>query len=147
VSPVQPAPERSLKTFTSTQKLRLLGEIVTTFVVVRWRMRAEPNVAALLADLRGGLVETLPPESVEVIWFGRRMGAIVRRVVGHLPGDTRCLVRSTVLVTLLARRGIATTLIIGVRSAPTFGAHAWVELAGNPLLEPIEPGGRRLTEF
>jgi hypothetical protein len=146
MSPVTPREDRVLDTFTAIEKLRLVAEIVVSFARVRRRMRGEANVAALVATVRRG-VPRQPPDAGEAIWLGRRMGAIVSRVAGHVPGDTRCLARSLVLVDLLARRGVGTTLVIGVRAAPAFGAHAWVELGGNPLLEPIEEGGSRLTEL
>jgi hypothetical protein len=48
---------------------------------------------------------------------------------------------------MLARRQVDTKLIIGVRAAPSFGAHAWIEHQGRPLLEPIEPDGQRMVEL
>jgi hypothetical protein len=64
-----------------------------------------------------------------------------------LPGDTRCLVRSLVLTRLLARRGIACTLVIGARTAPTFLAHAWVEHGGHAVLDPGDGSFPRLAEI
>jgi hypothetical protein len=57
------------------------------------------------------------------------------------------LTRSLVLTRLLARRGIPSTLVIGVRSQPSFVAHAWVEYRGSALL-PAERGTfQRLVEL
>ena len=58
----------------------------------------------------------------------------VARTLRLLPTDSRCLMRSLVLSALLARRGIDSSLVIGVRTAEAFGAHAWVEHEGRPLL-------------
>jgi Transglutaminase-like superfamily len=53
--------------------------------------------------------------------------------------------RSLVLVSLLARRSLPATLVIGVLPGERFAAHAWVELSGRPLL----PAGdyERLVEL
>ena len=79
--------------------------------------------------------------------IGIKLGRIVGKTLGALPADSRCLVRSLVLTSLLARRGISSTLIIGVRSEPKFEAHAWVECAGAPLLSPGDNPYERLVEF
>jgi hypothetical protein len=43
-------------------------------------------------------------------------------------------VTALVLTRMLARRGIATTFVLGVRAQPQFAAHAWIELGGVALL-------------
>jgi hypothetical protein len=48
---------------------------------------------------------------------------------------------------LLARRGVAATLVIGVRPGAEFAAHAWVEREGRPLLPGGEPEYKRITEL
>ena len=48
----------------------------------------------------------------------------------------RCLTRSLVLQWLLARRGVPTTLRIGVRKeSGNLSAHAWIERNGRPVGE------------
>jgi hypothetical protein len=42
--------------------------------------------------------------------------------------------QAMVLTSLLARRGIDNSLVIGVRPGDHFGAHAWVEVDGKPVL-------------
>jgi hypothetical protein len=64
-----------------------------------------------------------------------------------MPGDTRCLARSLVLTRLLAQRGIPAKLVIGVRAAPDFLAHAWVEYDGVPVLSPGDGSFSRLVEL
>jgi hypothetical protein len=78
---------------------------------------------------------------------GRRLGYAVVRTLRLLPTDSRCLMRSLVLTRLLARRGIAGTLVIGVRTGERFEAHAWVEHSGTPLLDPGDATFRRLVEL
>jgi hypothetical protein len=64
-----------------------------------------------------------------------------------MPGDTRCLARSLVLTRLLAQRRIPAKLVIGVRAAPDFLAHAWVEYDGTPVLSPGDGSFSRLVEL
>ncbi|MGH7481739.1 MAG: lasso peptide biosynthesis B2 protein, partial [Longimicrobiales bacterium] len=68
----------------------------------------------------------------------RRLGKVVGKTLGVLPTDSRCLIRSLVLVRLLTRRSIPSTLVIGVRKNSGFEAHAWVEHDGEPILPPGE---------
>jgi hypothetical protein len=66
------------------------------------------------------------------------LGRAVARVLGHAPRRSRCLVQSLVLTRMLARRGIESSLVIGVTpGGADFAAHAWVEAAGVPLLPPL----------
>lgn len=55
--------------------------------------------------------------------------------------------QSLVLMRLLARRDRPATLVIGVSSAGTFTAHAWVERDGVPLLPAGEDEFGRLAEL
>ena len=55
--------------------------------------------------------------------------------------------RSLVLTEMLARRGIYAKVVIGVRPDPSFGAHAWVEVDGQPLLPTEEATYHRLVEI
>jgi hypothetical protein len=77
----------------------------------------------------------------------RRLGRATVRTLHFLPGDTRCLRRSLVVVRLLARRGIEARLVIGARTAPDFLAHAWVEHGGEPVLSPLDGSFGRLVEL
>jgi len=138
--------EDPLRDFTVFEKAALSAEIALAYAQVRWLMRR--------GDLRGALarVRHVPAPGSDArggseLTFAGRLGSIVDSRLRHLPGDTRCLARSLVLLKLLARRGLTGTLIIGVRAAPAFGAHAWVELDGRSLLQPIEASGARLVEL
>ena len=78
---------------------------------------------------------------------GARLGSVVGRVLGPLPVESRCLMRSLVLTQLLARRDIPSRLVIGVRPGAAFGAHAWVELDGTPVLPPGGDEFSRLVDL
>jgi hypothetical protein len=79
--------------------------------------------------------------------LGQRLGQAVARTMRYLPGDTRCLTQSLVLIRMLARRGLGGTLVIGVTPDGGFSAHAWVELSGVALLPPREDVFSRLAEL
>jgi hypothetical protein len=53
--------------------------------------------------------------------------------------------QALVLSALLARRGIGSELVIGVRPGPSFAAHAWVELEGRILPAGTDVDYRRLA--
>jgi len=68
------------------------------------------------------------------------------RLLSVLPTDSRCLIRSLVLLALLERRGAGATLVVGVRTEPQFAAHAWVECQGEALL-PMTDGDDRFERL
>jgi hypothetical protein len=132
--------------FTPRQKIALAREITASYVRARrWLLRRRIEDAVAEARLRDGPRDRDlgPEEAWQLAW---RLGRVVERGLDHLPGDTRCLTRSLVLVQLLARRGIASTLVIGVKADP-FRAHAWVEHDGKALLNPSDFCAGRLTEI
>jgi hypothetical protein len=128
------------------ERRRLAREIVASYLLVRHALRRQP-IAVVLARLRDSeTIAAEPPGEPDLI-ASRRLGAAVGRLLALLPGDTRCLVRSLVLVRLLARRGIPAKLIIGTRSTPEFLAHAWVEVAGEPVIPSGDGSFGRLVEL
>ncbi len=132
-------------------KLRLGAEVLATNCAVRWWMRGQ-RIEDLVAKLREGQgrgPSPLPgdPSNEAAQRLGAlRLGRAVSRTVRLLPTDSRCLVRSLVLMRLLGRRGVPSSLVIGVVSEPQFAAHAWVEHGGAPLLSP-GTGFERLVEI
>jgi hypothetical protein len=66
----------------------------------------------------------------------RRTAWLVSIAANRQPFPARCLARSLALTRLLARRGIATELKIGVRKQDQFEAHAWVEWRGQIVNDP-----------
>ena len=70
-----------------------------------------------------------PPDPM----IARRVGAAVRAAARRLPGST-CLVEAVAAEAMLKRRGVPSTLHIGVRApsdATPLDAHAWLECAGS----------------
>lgn len=97
----------------------------------------------VVACLRAGRAEAEPlPRLTRV-----QLGGAVTRVLSLLPTDSRCLVRSLVLLALLERRGVGSTLVIGVGVEPEFVAHAWIECDGEALLPSGGGTYARLTEI
>jgi hypothetical protein len=129
--------------FTVGERIRLSAEIAVSYARIRLLLLRGNDMRNAVAAVRA----RMRPSTGESGSFPGRLGAIVDGNLRRLPGDTRCLTRSLVLLSMLARRGIGGTLVIGVRAAPSFGAHAWIELDGRALLQPIEPTGQRLVEL
>lgn len=126
------------------RKAALALEIVLAYVQARWllhRRDVKATLAALRPRTEGGA------QDVEAIPAGLRLGHATARTLSALPADSRCLMRSLVLSRLLDRRGIPSALVIGVRPGDTFGAHAWVEIAGRPVLPSGDDAFPRLVEL
>jgi hypothetical protein len=110
----------------------LVLEILTTYVAM-WRVMKLSDVVQMAARAR----EVVPRRSVgnpQEHLVARRLGKVVGKTLGVLPTDSRCLIRSLVLIRVLANRSIPSTLVIGVRKRPEFEAHAWVEHDGASIL-------------
>jgi hypothetical protein len=112
-------------------RFRIGREIVLTYIEVRRLMRRE-DIASVVATLRAGANDAFDPVTARRL--GRRLRRPVRRTLDPLPWDSRCLMRSLVLLRMLARRGVVCQLVIGVRPGDVFEAHAWIEHDGRPLL-------------
>lgn len=131
---------------------RLAAEIVRAYLLVRRTLRRAPieSVLATLRESAGGVTATAAAADTSArgtLAEARRLGHAVSRLLTLLPGDTRCLVRSLVLIHMLAHRGVRAELVIGARSAPEFLAHAWVEHGGEPVLSPGDGSFGRLIEL
>ncbi|MGI8801073.1 MAG: lasso peptide biosynthesis B2 protein [Solirubrobacteraceae bacterium] len=128
-------------------RVGLAGEIVVTYLRITRKVR-RTTVSAVLRDVRDASLERAAPACAAEADAARLARGTVR-VLRRLPGDTRCLSRSLVLSALLARRGVASRVVIAVRGAGAddFGAHAWVEIDGQVLLAPGAPGDARLVEL
>jgi hypothetical protein len=126
-------------------RIRLAIEILAAYGQARRALRRAP-ISTVVAALRSRSPATATPAAhshAEAIRLGRAVG----RLLNHVPGDTRCLARSLVLTRLLARRGVEAKLVIGARTTPAFLAHAWVEHAGKPVLDPGDGSFGRLVEL
>jgi hypothetical protein len=122
------------------RKIGLAFEILRAYVRVRRELRHATLPEALNGLRAPGSGTASPAETA-------RLARAVRRTLRLLPTDTRCLSQSLVLTALLARRNVPSTLVIGVSPGESFGAHAWVEHQGVPLLPPYEAEFQRLTEL
>jgi hypothetical protein len=108
-------------------EVRLGAEIAWTTLRVR-RLVHRNDLPTALDRCRAAVPQPAPvPSRDEVV----RISRAVRRTVGLIPGDSRGLVASLVLIAVLARRGVDTSLAVG-RPRNGFGAHAWVEVRGLP---------------
>jgi hypothetical protein len=138
-----PSPPAALERFGSGEKIALILEILSDYVAM-WRVLRLSDVLQMAARAREVPTRKRVANPLEHL-VARRLGKVVGKTLGVLPTDSRCLIRSLVLVRLLARRSIASTLVIGVRKASEFAAHAWVEHDGEAILPPGEY--TRLTEL
>jgi hypothetical protein len=127
------------------ERARLAGEILLAWARARRAMRtmAIEQAVARLRTRAIGAGGAEPPDRLEA----HRLARAVLITLGPLPGDTRCLARSLALTRVLSRRAIPSTLVIGARTEPGFLAHAWIEHAGQPLLDPGEGEFQRLVEL
>jgi hypothetical protein len=127
-------------------KARLGIEIVADYARVMWLLRRDPLPAAIAA-LRARPSTAPAPSGADAVGDGGRLGRAVVRALAPLPRGTRCLTQSLVLMSLLARRGVAASLVIAVQpnAAPSVDAHAWLEVEGSPLLAPALGYGRLVT--
>jgi hypothetical protein len=126
------------------EKLRLGIEALVLYGRVRLLMRGGTALPDLVAALRNPrrLVGSPSGDQLTDNIAAVRFGRAVTKALRPLPADTRCLMRSLVLVAVLARRGMDCTLVIGVMPGEKFAAHAWVERDGQTVLgahsEPFE---------
>jgi hypothetical protein len=134
-------------TLSTIAKATLAVEIVGDYVRVR-RLLSRTDLRHSLQTLRECHSVSLARDADEAKISGYRLGWAVQRTLRWIPGDTRCIVQSLVLTSLLARRGISSTMVIGVRTGDRFAAHAWIEHAGEAMLPAIPMGVAydRLTE-
>jgi hypothetical protein len=131
------------------QKMALASEILIVYVRVRRQMR-RGDIRDVVASIRTGPASrTAPVEAGSPNeWLtAARLANAVARTLRALPADTRCLSQSLVLLWLLSRRAISSTLVIGAHTRPEFEAHAWIEHRGRPLLTPAGFSDDRLVEI
>lgn len=115
-------------------KLRLAAEILGAYARVRWtlsRRQLPDAVEALRAHGRSSADPLVTPMPMANRY---RLADAVTRLLSVLPTDSRCLMRSLVLLVLLERRCIEARFIIGVKTDPAFAAHAWIEHENLALL-------------
>lgn len=126
--------------------VRLSAEILLLYRQVRRSLAESGDLLSQLPQLDGAHGLDATPEAVRdrAVRLGRAVGS----TLPLFPFGRRCLVRSLVLLRLLARDGIEATLVIGVgRDVEAFSAHAWVEHADTALLESGAGRFERLLEL
>jgi hypothetical protein len=115
-------------------RVRLACEITATYVTVR-RLLRRSTLPETVHELRLGTID-VEHRDPETLSLGRHLAWATVRTIALLPADSRCLMRALVLTHVLARRGLGSSFILSATPEPTFEAHAWVELGGEPLLAP-----------
>ena len=131
------------------QKVILASEIVFVFALVRLQMRRD-DIRDVVASIRTRpAIRSVSAEAgAPDVWLtATRLARAVTRTLGALPTDTRCLSQSLVLLWMLSRRAIPSTLVIAAHGSEQFEAHAWIEHAGRPLLSPCGFSDDRLVEI
>jgi hypothetical protein len=123
----------------------LLWRRARKFLALPWASRA-CLLEALLALMAARLAMALLPFRRIAAWLGHtgaespaevsptstdtatRVGWAVRAIAPWVPWDSRCLAQALAATWMLRRRGIPTTLYLGVRKEPgkDFSAHAWL---------------------
>ena len=114
-------------------RARVTLEILVAYVPLSRHLRAN-DLTRMVAEARAPDRPRRPVPESEHAALARRLGFMVEKVLARLPTDDRCLIRSLVLLRMLHDRGISAELVLGVRSQGAFGAHAWVEHEGEPVL-------------
>jgi hypothetical protein len=147
---VKPVTPLTLDKLPRGQRVRLVAEVLRVYTRVRWVMRvddAERAVRRLRLDARGPVrTPELEQDIDRQVLSAWRLAHATGKVLEHLPSDSRCLFRSLTLMCMLERRGISQTLVIAVQPRP-FGAHAWLEVDGRPILPEADRGYERLLEL
>ncbi len=118
---------------------RILGQAWVLFLLADLALRILPfkTLLALLQKLR-------KPEGSAVVGSSSvpRLIWLVDVAGRFVPVKATCLEHALVLSWILGRRGIATTLRIGVcRQDRGIQAHAWLEREGEVILGVPEPAG------
>ena len=116
------------------ERIRVATEIVAAYCAARWWLLrlTFPEAVAAARDVTPRT--PLQLSDLESRTIGIRLGNAVQKTLRVLPVDSRCLVTALVLTRMLARRGIDSSFVLGVRAKPRFAAHAWVERSGVALL-------------
>lgn len=117
------------------RQVLLTVEILAAYLPLARLVRSN-DVEAMVGSARRWRAAPALPEDVARA-TAIRLGRIVERLLRALPTDDRCLIRSLVVLRMLSERGIAARLVIGVRTDVGFGAHAWVEYEGWPVLPAV----------
>ena len=117
----------------------VLGQAWALFLLVDLGLRLLPFKRLLaiwrpLVAARAARRELAPARLPRLVWLVEVAGR-------HAPVDATCLKTALVLGLILGRRGVATSLRIGVsRREGTLVAHAWLEHAGAVIVGSPDAG-------
>ena len=141
---LEPVHVAAAATLGPVTRLRLVVEILGAYPRL-WRLVRSNDLVAMVAQARSappGRARVSPEETERV---ALRLGACVERVLAPLPTDSRCLIKSLIVLRMLTRRSIEARVVIGAQTDSGFAAHAWVEHGARAIL----PAGRftRLIEL
>jgi hypothetical protein len=112
-------------------------------VVLTWSTIAVRTLGSQRLMRLIGTVNDAPGPTLIVTGQGRRVGRIVERVASVLPWQPVCLPQAIAVRTMLRRRGVRSTLHLGVVSGEALSAHAWVTVGqaivqGDPIGAAVE---------
>ena len=128
----------------SVESLRALGPAL---VSTRTRTRSVPGCVAHSSISGGPVTIPSPTHGTQSAAEAQAICLAVGIAAAQLPFRLTCLHRSLAAWWLLARRGIASDLRIGVRKdGDQLQAHAWVECEGVPTGDRTD-GGRAFLPF
>jgi transglutaminase superfamily protein len=139
---LQPAPAERIS---PAEKIALGVEVLGAYRQAR-RALSRADLPTALRELRGGADIDDGDFSASSHLTGKQLGGAVSKTLSVIPMRSKCLMQSLTLTAMLTRRGIDSSLVIGVNSGEKFGAHAWVEYHGRPLLPVFRRRFERLTE-
>lgn len=114
-----------------SRRVALALEVLRAYATVRVVVRRGP-ITQTVATLR----RTNTPDRPDDPALGRHLAWATVKTISLLPADSRCLMRALVLTRVMARRGLRSEFVLSASTASSFEAHAWIEHAGAPLLEP-----------
>lgn len=97
----------------------------------RFRCPTDPRATeAQGAADRIGPANAVPEAAMS---YALRLGRLARIAGRYVPTNGSCLRQSLLVWWLLRRKGVPAELCIGVRKQEGLAAHAWVEVAGQPV--------------
>jgi len=126
----------------SAVEQRLLVEALLWLTLARLAIPAVPF--RRIAPLLGRTMEETPFHVTEGPPVAEGVSQAIRTAADHAPWKSRCLVRAVAAQWMLKRRGIGSTLYLGVSKEDTkvMSAHAWVRCGDKFLTGAV---GRRET--
>lgn len=126
-SPIPPAATFSLfEKALPRPRFAIVVEALAFQTIARRVVKREP-ISALLAPSPGGasdLERCIP------------LAAALRRAARYVQAEDQCLAHGVAMRKMLARRGLASELVIGVRLP--FAAHCWVQMGDTVLSDPLD---------